>query len=427
MQPLKTAEDVLRFFRENETPIFYVSTTTYNMINLYNFINDIALINSVDSFDGRHPDIFVPALSPADGPARIEAANNLLLSLLEVVDYVQRWGPGGKVLFMMFDEETERLAEALGLEVCFPPAALRHHLDSKVAATRLATEAGVASVPHVLARVRGYEHLRAIARDLGPDLVVQLPHGDSGATTFFISSAADYRRHARAIAQAREVKVMRRIPCRPLTVEGCITRHGTLVGPLMTELVGFPTLTPFRGGWCGNELVGDALDADLRLRARRATEALGRRLKRAGYRGYFGLDYLLDDDTGNLYLGELNPRITGITTLTSQAARDAGEVPLFLYHLLEWLGVDYRVDVTRYNDLWVDPARAVGWGQLIIDHTEVTDEVVTDVPPSGIYRLTPDGTIGFSRREYLPGAVRDEAEAMALAHGLAGSSPAAAS
>ncbi len=102
----------------------------------------------------------------------------------------------------MFDEETERLAEALGLEVCFPRAALRHHLDSKVVTTRLADEAGVASVPHVLARVKRYAHLREIAGHLGPDLVVQLPHGDSGVTTFFISSAVDYRRHARAIAGA---------------------------------------------------------------------------------------------------------------------------------------------------------------------------------------------------------------------------------
>src|SRR5262249_13880011 len=100
------------------------------------------------------------------------------------------------------------LAARLGLEVCFPPAALRHHLDSKLTTTRLANAAGVASVPHVLARVGNYTDLRRAARDLGPDLVVQLPYGDSGATTYFISSAADFRAHGGAIAAAPEVKVM---------------------------------------------------------------------------------------------------------------------------------------------------------------------------------------------------------------------------
>ena len=172
----------------------------------------------------------------------------------------------------MFDEETERVAARLGLEVCFPAAALRHHLDSKLTTTRLANEAGVASVPHVLARVENYAGLRRAACDLGPDLVVQLPHGDSGATTYFISSAADFLAHAAAIAAAPEVKVMRRIRCRPLTIEGCVTRHGTLVGPLMAELTGFPFLTPYRGGWCGNELGPDRLapTSAARLRKRQS-------------------------------------------------------------------------------------------------------------------------------------------------------------
>ena len=49
---------------------------------------------------------------------------------------------------------------------------------------------------------------------------------------------------------------MRRITCREAAIEGVITRHGTLVGPLMTELAGFPELTPYGGGWCGNDVHG---------------------------------------------------------------------------------------------------------------------------------------------------------------------------
>ena len=50
---------------------------------------------------------------------------------------------------------------------------------------------------------------------------------------------------------------VKRINCRGSALEACVTRHGTIVGPLMTELVGFPELTPYRGGWCGNEVFGD--------------------------------------------------------------------------------------------------------------------------------------------------------------------------
>jgi hypothetical protein len=414
MRTLQTTADIRRFFRVNETPIYYVSTTTFNLLGAEEWVGGLNFLNAVDSFDGQHPNVFLPVGLPPDCLDSFEACNNALLGHPAVADYIRARGPGGKVLFLMFDEQTERLAARLGLEVCFPPAALRHNLDSKLTTTRLANKAGVTSVPHVLARVENYASLRRAARDLGPDLVVQLSHGDSGTTTFFISSAADFRAHADAIAAAPEVKIMRRIRCRPLTIEGCVTRHGTLVGPLMAELIGFSTLTPYRGGWCGNELAPLRLGAGLRRQAQQATIALGRQLRTVGYRGYFGLDFLLDQDTGALYLGELNPRITGATFLTSQAALDAGSVPLLLYHLLEWFAVEYRVDVADFNDQWLTPHRTGDWGQLIIEHTAETADVVSGAPASGVWRLAGDGTVSLVRREFHPRAVTDETEALFL-------------
>ena len=93
---------------------------------------------------------------------------------------------------------------------------------------------------------------------LGRDLVLQSAYGDSGHTTFFIKSEQDFRAHAGDIVGMGEIKIMKRIRCRGSAIEACTTRNGTIVGPLMTELVGFPELTPYRGGWCGNEIFPDA-------------------------------------------------------------------------------------------------------------------------------------------------------------------------
>ena len=115
------------------------------------------------------------------------------------------------------------------------------------------------SVPNVLASVESYAELRKAAKNLGKDLVVQTPFGDSGHTTYFISSEADWKRYATEITAERELKIMKRIDCRQAAIEGCATRAGTVVGPLMTELVGFPELTPYKGGWCGNEIFAEFL------------------------------------------------------------------------------------------------------------------------------------------------------------------------
>ena len=120
----------------------------------------------------------------------------------------------------------------------------------------ISNRAGVASVPNVLGKVDGYATLRKLAAPLGEQLVVQTAFGDSGHTTFFITSEDDYRKHAAEIEREPEVKIMKRIRCRGYAMEACVTRHGTLVGPLMTELVGFKELTPYRGGWSGNHSAG---------------------------------------------------------------------------------------------------------------------------------------------------------------------------
>ena len=47
---------------------------------------------------------------------------------------------------------------------------------------------------------------------------------------------------------------MKRIRNVEVCLEGTVTRHGTVVGPAMTSLVGYPELTPYGGGWCGNDI-----------------------------------------------------------------------------------------------------------------------------------------------------------------------------
>ena len=317
----------------------------------------------------------------------------------------------------MFDEETERLATAAGLEVAFPAAALRNRLDSKIVTTQLGDEAGVPSVPNTLGRASTYDDLLALAagRGIGADLVVQTPYGDSGQTTFFIASARDWDEHAGKIV-GEELKVMKRINCREAAIEGVITRHGTLVGPLMTELTGFPELTPYGGGWCGNDVFAAALSEDHRRQARAFTQQMGERLRREGYRGYFELDFLADMDTGEMWLGELNPRVTGASSMTNVTAVAYGDMPLFLFHLLEFLDVDYEIDVDELNAGWAQPSAIDEWSQFILKDTADVVELIIEAPRSGIWRLDPSahGGIGFDRSETDWHTVGSEDEAFYL-------------
>ena len=244
--------------------------------------------------------------------------------------------------------------------------------------------------------------------------MIQTPFGDSGHTTFFISKKEDYLKHEEEIVAEKEVKIMKRIKCRGSAIEACVTRHGTIVAPLMTELVGFKELTPYKGGWCGNEIYPNAFTKSIRNKARRYTRAFGDALRDEGYKGYFELDFLIEEGTNRLYLGELNPRVTGASSITNHAVFALADAPLFLFHQMEWMDRDYELSVNSINRRWGKPENIDSWCQMVIKHTEESVNLITEAPRSGIWIMDKEGAIHFDRMDTHRRAVEQENEAFFL-------------
>lgn len=415
---LNGVPDIRRFFYKNETPLYFISATNFNMLGADEWIKGFKFICHIECFDGLHPNVFSPKEEiPHDEFTSIEDINNYLLQHPEVQAYVNLRKKGksaGKAMFLMFDEKTEKLAKKLGLEIMFPPAKMRTLMDNKVNTNRIAEKAGVPCVPYVLSAVTDYKQLTKISKNLGTDLVVQTPFGDSGHTTFFISNEEEFKKYEEEIIKEKEVKIMKRINCKGSAIEACVTRHGTIVAPLMTELVGFKEMTPYKGGWCGNEIYPNAFNPEIREKATKYTQLFGDQLRKEGYKGYFELDFLIDQDNGEIYLGELNPRVTGASSITNHAVFALADAPLFVFHILEWMNVEYELDINELNDRWAKQENIDDWSQLIIKHTEDTIEYVSQAPKSGIYKMFDNGHIQYDRMDTHRRAVETENEAFFL-------------
>lgn len=418
LAPLNEVADIRRFFHKNDTPIYFIGATNFNLLGADEWIKGFKYICHIECFDGLHPNVFSPMTEiPHDEFQSIEDINNYLLQHPEVKDYIKTRTTGrnaGKAMFLMFDSKTEALAKKLGLEVMFPSAKMRTFLDNKVNTNRIAEKAGVACVPNVLSKVKDYAHLCKVSKHLGTDLVVQTPFGDSGHTTFFITNEEEFEKYEEEIVKEKEVKIMKRINCRGSAVEACVTRHGTVVAPLMTELVGFEELTPYQGGWCGNEIYPDAFTPKIRKKAAEYTQLFGDQLRKEGYKGYFELDFLIDQDNGEIYLGELNPRVTGASSITNHAVFALADAPLYLFHILEWMNVDYKLNIKALNRRWANQDNIDTWSQIVVKHTEDTVEYVNRAPASGIYKQYDNGHIEFSRMDTHRRAVETEQEAFFL-------------
>ncbi len=409
---LNGISEIRAFFRTNTTAVYFFGPTAFNLLGIDLWVRNFSYVSYYDSWDGGHPRMFSPKNKPYVEFKSGEDVNNYLLRDPEVQDYLKSRGANPKVAMVFFNEETEEICRELGYELILPSNELREHLDSKIVTTKLGNEAGVPSVPNVLVEgVDSWAEVSQIAQEneLGSDLVLQTPYGDSGKTTFFLTSEADWDEHAGDII-GQQVKIMRRINNTAVAVEAVLTRAGTVVGPFMTDLTGYPQLTPYKGGWCGNDVYPEVLSEQHRAAAVAMVTRLGERLRSEGYVGYFEVDILVDLDTGDVYLGELNPRISGVTSMTNVTEGAYADMPLFLFHLLEYMDVDYSLDVNEINERWRKLAANDVWSQLIMKDPGHSIERLLATPESGTYHLGDDGSLEFVRVSYDWHQIREEDE-----------------
>jgi hypothetical protein len=156
------------------------------------------------------------------------------------------------------------------------------------------------------------------------------------------------------------------------------------------------------------------LTEDLRRRASDLVGRLGDRLGAEGYRGFFEVDVLVDTDTDEVYLGELNPRISGASAITNVTAGAYADVPLFAFHLLEYFDVPFEFDVDEINARWRELAAEDLWSQMVIKETSSAVQLITEAPLTGQYSYDRSGSLVYRRAALDWHQLQNESEAFFL-------------
>ncbi len=397
-------------FADNQSPFYFVSATNFNLIDMHNWVNNWTDITFIDCFEGEQEHVLVPTEYAHPVFDELEQINQYLLSHPEVKDKIESQAKiagkkhPGHALFLFFNNYLEASCQDYKLQLDLPPNDLVQEIDNKITTTEIGNQAKVPSVPNCLEKVDSYACLLGLADkfNLGSKWVVQSAYGDSGKTTYFINNEADYDAVADKIEAEDKVKVMKYINCVGTAIEACATKTGTFVGPLLGELIGFEELTPYAGGWCGNELYQKNFSDEVRADIHAKTERLGNTLYQRGYRGYFEVDYLIDLDDNDLYLGEINPRITGISAMTNLSPFCQDTIPLFLFHLMEYSGQQPHFSANDYNKLSLEKGATGTTSQLIMKYTDSELNIVTEAPVSGVYELDENGQLSLIKASANP-------------------------
>ena len=275
-------------------------------------------------------------------------------------------------------EPEEQLAEATGLPLAVPGAAVFRRVNSKIYSRRLAAELGLRRIPgQEILDVADFAALDpALAGVLaeGGRLAVKEALGVSGKGIAVLDRprrleqlvAMLTRRAGRIGDTTLELVVERWID------KACDLNYQFVVGLDGTVTFDFVKEALTANGVHKGHLMPARLEADQVEEVRDAASAIGAALYRDGYRGVVGVDAILDRD-GRLYpMLEINARFNMSTYQTDIAERwlrgDAAAVarhcplrlrrPLGFDELAEWLG-DQLFDADRGSGLLVTNFAAV--------------------------------------------------------------------
>ena len=172
--------------------------------------------------------------------------------------------------------------------------------------------------------------------------------------SFVIVSSSDYNKAITALAQQetdRQVVISEFIEdAVEFSVQGCVTNNKVFLGPLQRQIIKHDVLcNPSLSGdkFCGATILKSDQNTNLHKETQKSAEIIGQHLQNDGYKGVFGVDFLLSQ-SGNLYTLEVNPRLTGLTPLLSALYRE-GHVPFYLLHILELGGYNYQITDETVN------------------------------------------------------------------------------
>ena len=153
---LNNISEIRRFFHRNEHPIYFISPTNFNLLGIDEWVKNFKYVTYIDCYEGRHPNVFCPSEQPHDEFTSIEEINNYLLQHKEVIDRVERRGGKPKLVFLMFEENTEKLAKELGWQVWFPRAKLHLRCSRRPTGTlTFATATAEGRAPAMMLRNSG--------------------------------------------------------------------------------------------------------------------------------------------------------------------------------------------------------------------------------------------------------------------------------
>jgi hypothetical protein len=395
--------DLIRIIDKRGAFLFGMGVSAFMRLLPAFFLNNYRIIAYKNSQDlgeiGRYCYVFSLQRDHPEEEASPEDSvdSTFLLENHRVRQYIK--GFDGRIHLFVYQstDGIEETCRQFGWNIIGNPTRLRREFGDKGKFRCVLQRLGIPVVPGEQVSLeelmrRGYHNFSS---RLGGNMVFQLPDitKGGGRGTFFVRSQEDYLDFLSCISTGsyrgyaiKSVIVAKFIEGTPASVAVCATRHGALISSIQTQVMDIPEVLDVprgNGFFCGHDWSYRHYPASLQERITSIARKLTNHMWNSGYRGIFGIDFVVDDEEGEVYPMECNTRYTGAFPMLSMQHLANGAIPMDVFHILEFLDAEYEIDVGEVTLTYRRPMRG---SHIILFNREHVPLKVGRSVRSGVYR-----------------------------------------
>ncbi len=183
----------------------------------------------------------------------------------------------------------------------------------------------------------------------GKPFILQFNHAHTGGGTLFIDCEKKLN-DLKLKFFNREVRVMNFVKGPVFTNNNVVWGGKVLTGNISYQITGLYPFTDNKFATIGNDwaLPHKVLSKKQILQYKKIATEIGKKLKKDGWKGLYGVDIIVDAKSGQLYLLEINARQPASTTFESQLQQKSeirnlkSEICIFEAHLAGLLDLPYK-------------------------------------------------------------------------------------
>jgi len=388
-------------------PIFGVGVYAFHRLGLEEIIPDYRLLVLRYSLDTAliEKDIETFSLEKGMGTRHIREPRNstTVLRHPKTHQYLAKFSSPAFLVYKS-SSRMEKICQEKGWKILANPSYFGKELfENKIKFRKILENIDVAVPPGKIISL-GKLHYGHLINRFGLPFVIQHPTKGGGKGTFFIHNQEDFQKALEKLKPSdennqEEVIVSQYIAGPSPSILACLTKFGLLMTYPQYQILDRPELYLSEKGnglFCGHDWTASSFSQKALDQIYSFTQKIGQYFKTQGYRGIFGIDFILDENTEKIYVTECNPRLTGAFPTLTMSQLLNQEPPLLAFHVLEFLNLDYQIDLEKLNQLMQKPK--IGSQMLLHNLTEKWAQNHRALK-AGIYRLS--SRKGKSKLEYL--------------------------